>query len=87
MIVPVSLQLEVLLFAGVREALGRDRLSVQLDEGARVADLLWALAEAHPEIAARRGSLGVAVNQSLAPHGQRLASGDEVALIPPLGGG
>ena len=87
MIPPVSLQLEVLLFAGVREALGRDRLPVQLDEGARVADLLCTLAEAYPEIARRRGSLGVAVNQSLAPTGQRLAQGDEVALIPPLGGG
>ncbi|MGE0706612.1 MAG: MoaD/ThiS family protein [Planctomycetota bacterium] len=75
------------LFAGVREALGRDSVPVRLEPGARVADLLAALAAEHPAIAARRGSLGVAVNLSLARAEDPLQPGDEVALIPPLGGG
>ncbi|MBL4849603.1 MAG: molybdopterin converting factor subunit 1 [Planctomycetes bacterium] len=79
--------LKVLLFAGVREALGCDTVSIRLDSGACVADLLTLLAGEHPEIAARRRSLGVAVNQALAPSDQVLKVGDEVALIPPLGGG
>tara|TARA_R110002072_G_scaffold204684_4_gene362635 strand:+ start:346 stop:597 length:252 start_codon:yes stop_codon:yes gene_type:complete len=83
----VSQQLEVLLFAGIREALGRDTLSVRLESGACVADLLALLAAEHPEIASRLGSLGVAVNQTLAPPATPLQEGDEVALIPPLGGG
>lgn len=83
----VSQQLEVLLFAGIREALGRDTLSVRLEPGACVSDLMALLAERHPEIALRAGSLGVAVNQILAPPSTTVQPGDEVALIPPLGGG
>lgn len=84
----VGLELEVKLFAGVREALGRESVRVRLEEAEpRVADLLDRLAAEHPEIERRRASLGVAVNQELALPKRALQAGDEVALIPPLGGG
>lgn len=79
------MRLRVLVFAGVREALGRPSLDVEVQDGARVDDLLAALRERHPQIARER--LLVAVNQRYAPGDSTLRSGDEVALIPPVSGG
>ena len=82
-----SMELGVKLFASVREAVGAETVDVRLEPGARVADLLEQLARDHPEIASRKGSLAVAVNCQLARGDQELVEGDEVALIPPVGGG
>lgn len=86
---PVSprFEVEVQLFASMREAIGRDRVRVTLDAGARAADLLEALAREFPAVGAARRSLAVAVNHEVVGPGQPLAAGDEVALIPPVGGG
>ncbi len=81
------LELAVQLFASVREAVGCDRVTVQLDPDARVGDLLDRLAAEHPAIARHRSSLAVAVNHEIAPADRSLRAGDEVALIPPVGGG
>ena len=77
----------VKLFASVREAVGHDSLDVPLPPGATVADLLDALTQHHPAIAQRRQGLAVAVNHTLAKPPTPLQPGDEVALIPPVGGG
>lgn len=81
------LHLEVKLFAAVREAVGRDRVEVELEAEATVAGLLDALCARHPEVAPHRPGLGVAVNRALARGDRKLEAGDEVALIPPVGGG
>ncbi len=75
------------MFAAAREALGVDTVSISLEEGARVSDLLDALAEGYPEIARLRPSLAVAVNHEIARGERVLLADDEVALIPPVGGG
>jgi molybdopterin converting factor subunit 1 len=80
-------EIEVQLFAHVRQAVGRDRVRVTLDAGARAADLLDHLAREHPPIAVSRRSLAVAVNQEIVGPEHQVRSGDEVALIPPVGGG
>jgi molybdopterin synthase catalytic subunit len=80
-----SVDLEVLLFAGLREALGRDRLRVSLPEGARVRDLLDRLGRENAALATRR--FAVAVNLHVATPDHLLEGGDEVALLPPVGGG
>lgn len=82
-----SLELGVKVFAAAREALGVDTVSVSLGAGARVSDLLDALAVAYPDIARLRPSLAVAVNHEIARSERTLIAGDEVALIPPVGGG
>ena len=74
----------VLLFASWADALG-SRLSVELPDGARVADLLR-------EIASRAAGRPlptpmVAVNQTYATPDQVIRPGDEVAIIPPVAGG
>src|SRR5918992_839384 len=76
----------VRLFAGLRERAGADRLEVELPDGARVADVLAAMAGTPV------GALGprecvVAVNREYAGADEPVRAGDEVALVPPVSGG
>lgn len=77
----------VKLFASVREAVGHDSVAIDVPAGANVAALRARLAEVYPPIGERMRALGVAVNQAIVPDAHDLAEGDEVALIPPVGGG
>ena len=77
----------VLLFAQVRDAVGCDRLMIELFDGAKVSDALDALVERHPQIAALRGSLAVAVDEQYRPMSDPLRDGCTIALIPPVSGG
>ncbi len=70
----------VRLFAGLRERAGASHVDVDLPDDATVADLLGAL-----ELAPR--SCVAAINREYADPGDRIAPGDEVALVPPVSGG
>lgn len=78
---------EVLLFAHLREALGRDRLAIQVRDGATVDDALKLLAGEHEAIARLRGRLAVAVDEHYQPATAPLREGCVIALIPPVSGG
>ena len=77
----------VLLFAQARERAGRGRFALALERGARVRDALDAVEREHPELAALRPHLAVAVNGALARDGDALPEGAELALLPPVSGG
>lgn len=81
------MELQVFLFAGLREAAGTRTLTVSLPAGASVSTLRARLGETHPALAPLLARAAVAVNQEYAEGEQRLAPGDEVALIPPVSGG
>jgi len=70
----------VRLFAGLRERAGRDRVEVELPDGAVVSDLLAAM-----DVAPR--SCVVAINREYADERAPVRAGDEVALVPPVSGG
>jgi molybdopterin converting factor subunit 1 len=81
------MKVSVRLFAQLRERCG-ERVDVEVDDGATVADALAALGS--------RGELGellermpvtVAVNREYAERTRRLDAGDELAVIPPVSGG
>ena len=76
----------VRLFAGLRERAGRDRLELELPEGATVAELLAAMATT-PVGAIGPRECVVAVNREYATGEHAVAAGDEVALVPPVSGG
>ena len=78
----------VRLFAVLRERAGRDSIDLELEEGATVAEALDRLS-ALPELddLLRRMPVRMAVNRDYADPGTRLASGDELALVPPVSGG
>jgi len=76
----------VLLFASYADALGSDRIAVELPADASVRELIEHVrrlpgAERLPPVPL------VAVNQEYATAQQRLTAGDEVAIIPPVAGG
>lgn len=76
---------EVLLFARLRDAAGRDVLSVAWGPGTTVADVAARLREQLPELPLR-GCL-CAVNERYARPEQPVAAGDTVAFLPPISGG
>jgi molybdopterin synthase catalytic subunit/molybdopterin converting factor small subunit len=77
-----AVEVTVRLFAGLRERAGFGDRSLELSDGARVADV-WPTLGLGDE---PRGLL-YAVNRAYAPPEQSLADGDEIALIPPVSGG
>ena len=74
------MELEVRLFAGLRQRAGSDTVRVQLPEPATVGDLLAAM-----DLPPR--SCVVAINREYVAGDRPIAPGDEVALIPPVSGG
>ena len=88
MTLDTGMTISVRLFSLLRERAGRERLELQLPDGATVADALCALREnaALGELLARL-PVQLAVNRDYAQPDTRLAADDELALIPPLSGG
>jgi molybdopterin converting factor subunit 1 len=75
----------VLLFASYAESLGMTSMELEMPEGASVDD---ALARVTSKAAGKLPPRPlVAVNQSYACGHERLRSGDEIAIIPPVAGG
>lgn len=81
------MQAHVRLFAALAEALGRREMTVDLPDGATVADLSRKLGDEFPHIAQYRANLAYAVNAVYVSLNHTLKDGDEVALIPPVSGG
>lgn len=77
----------VLAFARAREILGESRLRLRLAPGARAADAWAELVRRAPELAALRDSTRLARNGRIVSAEELLHDGDEVALLPPPGGG
>ena len=80
----------VIFFASIREDLGTDRVSLDIEEGMRVSELIDALAASNgPEWGEilKAGNIKVAVNQELVSADVALAPQDEVAFFPPVTGG
>jgi MoaE-MoaD fusion protein len=76
----------VRLFAGLRERAGTDRLEIELPDGARVADVLAAMAST-PVGELRPRECVVALNREYAAADEPVRAGDEIALVPPVSGG
>jgi molybdopterin converting factor subunit 1 len=76
------MQVRIRLFAGLRERAGTSEVSLELPDGARVSDALAQLQHLTGDV-----PVVMAVNQEYADQQLALASGDELALIPPVSGG
>ncbi len=76
----------VLLFASLRERLGRSSVTRAVADGTTAGELLDGLRVDFPALAGT-GRIAVAVNSEYTALDRRLADGDEVALIPPVSGG
>ncbi len=81
------MKVKVKFFAAPREALGKSELEVTLPAGATAADLIEYVKQEHPVLRAYTRFLSVAVNRAYVGMQTELHDGDEVACLPPVGGG
>ena len=81
------MQVRVLFFGQLKEIVGVAEERTEVSEGARVEDLFERYGRRFPRLADFRGSIAASVNQEYADWRAALASGDEVAFLPPVSGG
>ena len=81
------MRLNVRFFASHQEAMGSERLTMEMPEGATVGQLLDRLVRDHPGLRQLEEHTMVAVNHEQAERDQKLHDGDEVAFYPPVSGG
>lgn len=79
------MQVSVLVFGVLKEWLGAQQTSVEVPEGATVAELLSLLSEGRAADVLR--GIAVSVNAEFALRDRVLKAGDEVGLLPPVSGG
>lgn len=82
-----QLQIKIRLFANFSELLQKDTLTVELNEKATVGDLRIRLQSALPDYTTLLGKTLIAVNREYADLTHPITERDEIALIPPVGGG
>lgn len=82
------MRVQILTFGVLKDWLGSAGSSIELEDGATVADLLERLARRHSAgpAGALRG-IAVSVNAEYAVAARVLCDGDEVGLLPPVSGG
>ena len=81
------MRIRVRLFALQRAQIGLRQIEIEVPDAASVADAWSALVEAHPVLAGATESVRFARNGVYAATDDRLADGDELAVIPPVAGG
>lgn len=83
----MAMRVRVLAFARLRELLGFGERELELGAGTTI-DELWArLAAGDADVAPLRASTRFARNGTLVEGAAPLHDGDEIALMPPIGGG
>jgi molybdopterin synthase catalytic subunit/molybdopterin converting factor small subunit len=81
------MRVRVLFFGILKDLVGRASDSLDLREGATVADVLSHYEERVPKIREVLHTVALSVNQHYAGPGALLGDDDEVALLPPVSGG
>lgn len=82
-----AIRVRVLVYARLREMLGGDRHDVELPANARIADVWRALEARSPAIRELAQSCRAARNGRIVGLQETVAGDDEIALLPPVGGG
>ena len=81
------MQINVRLFAGLHDILGKRDVVLELADGATVAQLRDRLASEYPVVIPFLSTLVCAVDDEYVTPEHSLRDGDHVALIPPVSGG
>lgn len=74
-------------FAGLRDEVGADELTIELPDGADVIRLKQVIESRWPRLAGRLASVRVAADHEFLDEGDLVPPGAELALIPPVSGG
>lgn len=81
------MRVKVKFFAAPREAMGKGEVQQQLSPGSTVQELIDLLIEEYPVLRPYISYMNVAVNRKYVGLQTELQEGDEVACVPPVGGG
>ncbi len=81
------MQIRVFPFASLREILAAPERCLNLPDGARVGDAWELLERQYPGLSSHRSSTRIAHNGRLCDVDGQLRDGDELAILPPVGGG
>jgi molybdopterin synthase catalytic subunit len=81
------MELEIRLFATLKDRAGQERILVSLAEPATVESLLTAVSTSYPALATAVRSSIVSVNKTFAGMETAVQPGDEIAIFPPVSGG
>ena len=82
-----EIRVRVKFFAAPREAIGTGEIERELPAGSTVGELIDLLTEEYPVLRAYTRFISVAVNRAYVGMQTELHDGDEVACLPPVGGG
>jgi MoaD family protein len=81
------MRIRIKLFAALRETVGQTEVELQVTPGATVREVMETLVAQYPALKPQLGFVHVAVNRRYVLPQEELHDGDEVALVPPVGGG
>jgi len=81
------MRVRVLFFGQLKDITGVAQEDAELSDGARVEDLFERYGRRFPRLAEFRASIAASVNQEYSGWRTPLATGDEVAFLPPVSGG
>ncbi len=81
------MNVRVRMFAGARQAAGRDTMDLQMPEDTTVGQLRRRLATEIPQMSGLVERAMFAVDAEYAADGQKIPPDADVAMIPPVSGG
>jgi len=81
------MRVRVLLFGQLKDIIGRQEDSLDLDSGARLSAVMAHYSDRYPKFQGLRSSIACSINQEYAQGSSALSEGDEVGLLPPVSGG
>jgi MoaE-MoaD fusion protein len=81
------MRVRILFFGMLKDLVGRAGETIEVAEGASVADVLRHYESEIPRLKDALSSLALAVNQQYAGPDTKLKTDDEIALLPPVSGG
>ena len=77
----------VRFFAAPREAIGKKEIEREVSAGTTVGELIELLTQEYPALRPYTRFISVAVNRAYVGMQAELHDGDEIACLPPVGGG
>jgi molybdopterin converting factor subunit 1 len=82
-----QITVKVRFFAAPREAIGKGEMEKEVPAGTTVGELIELLTKEYPALRPYTRFVSVAVNRAYVGMQTQLHDGDEVACLPPVGGG